>query len=202
MTTLRLIAVLLFAFAARAEVVLFADYSDPDVVRVGDRYYLTSSSFQSVPGLPILESRDLKEWKLVGHAIQRLPADFDRPQHGNGVWAPSIRHHDGWFWIYFGDPDRGIYMTRARDAKGPWEPLTLVHAAKGWIDPCPLWDDDGQMYLVHAWAKSRAGFNGVLHVNKLSADGRRVLDEGVMVFDGREHHPTIEGPKFYKRNGY
>ena len=199
---MRLLIVLLFALTARAEIVLHADYSDPDVIRVGDRYYLTSSSFANVPGLPILESPDLKTWSLIGYAIDRLPADFDRPQHGNGVWAPSIRHHDGWFWIYFGDPDRGIYMTRARNAKGPWEPLTLVHAAKGWIDPCPLWDDDGQMYLVHAWARSRAGFNSVLHVNKLSPDGKRVLDEGVMVFDGREHHPTIEGPKFYKRNGW
>jgi unsaturated rhamnogalacturonyl hydrolase len=199
---MRLLIVLLLAFAARAEIILHADYSDPDVIRVGDRYYLTSSSFANVPGLPILESPDLEEWSLAGYAIERLPADFDRPQHGNGVWAPSIRHHDGWFWIYFGDPDRGIFMTRARNAKGPWEPLTLVHAAKGWIDPCPLWDDDGQMYLVHAWARSRAGFNSVLHVNKLSPDGRRIVDEGVMVFDGREHHHTIEGPKLYKRNGY
>jgi Glycosyl hydrolases family 43/Pectinesterase/Beta xylosidase C-terminal Concanavalin A-like domain len=193
----------LLAFAANAEVVLFADYSDPDVIRVGKDYYLTSSSFQNVPGLPILQSQDLVHWKLVGHAIDRLPSpDFDVPQHGNGVWAPSLRHHDGWFWIYFGDPDRGIYMTRAREARGPWEPLTLVKAAKGWIDPCPLWDDDGSLYLVHAWAKSRAGFNGVLYVNRLSPDGRRVIDEGVMVFDGREKHPTIEGPKFYKRNGW
>ena len=183
-------------------IVLFADYSDPDVIRAGDDYYLVASSFQNVPGLPILHSRDLERWTLVGHAVDRLPADFDRVQHGNGMWAPSIRHHDGWFWIYVGDPDRGIYMTRARDPRGPWEPLTLVKEAKGWIDPCPLWDDDGSMYLVHAWAKSRAGFNGVLHVNRLSPDGRRVIDEGVMVFDGRERHPTIEGPKFYKRNGW
>ncbi|HEV7241743.1 MAG TPA: pectinesterase family protein [Thermoanaerobaculia bacterium] len=184
-------------------VILFADYSDPDVIRVGDDYYLVSSSFQAVPGLPILHSRDLVNWTIVGHAVDRLPSpDFDRPQHGNGMWAPSLRHHDGWFWIYVGDPDRGIYMTRARDARGPWEPLTLVKEAKGWIDPCPLWDDDGSMYLVHAWAKSRAGFNGVLHVNRLSPDGRRVVDDGVMVFDGRERHPTIEGPKFYKRNGW
>jgi len=193
---------LLLALNARPEVVLFADYSDPDVIRVGDDYYLVASSFQAVPGLPILHSRDLVNWTIVGHAVQRLPADFDRPQHGNGMWAPSIRHHDGWFWIYVGDPDRGIYRTRARDARGPWEPLTLVKAAKGWIDPCPLWDDDGSMYLVHAWAKSRAGFNGVLTVNKLTADGSRVVDDGVVVFDGREHHPTIEGPKFYKRNGW
>ena len=202
MTTLRLLVIVLLSLAAHAEVVVFADYSDPDVVRAGDDFYLVSSSFQNLPGLPILHSRDLESWTLIGHAVQKLPPEFDQPQHGNGVWAPSIRHHGGFFWIYFGDPDRGIYMTRARDARGPWEPLTLVHAAKGWIDPCPLWDDDGQMYLVHAWAKSRAGFNGVLHVNRLSPDGRRVLDEGTMVFDGREKHPTLEGPKFYKRNGW
>ncbi|HJQ37495.1 MAG TPA: pectinesterase family protein [Thermoanaerobaculia bacterium] len=196
--------------AARAEVILFADYSDPDVIRVGDHYYLVASSFQAVPGLPILESPDLVHWTLIGHAVERLPdsalcpppSALCPPQHGNGMWAPSIRHHDGWFWIYVGDPDRGIYMTRAREARGPWEPLTLVKAAKGWIDPCPLWDDDGNVYLVHAWAKSRAGFNGVLTVNKLTSDGRAVVDEGVVVFDGRERHPTIEGPKFYKRNGW
>ena len=76
---------------------------------------------------------------------------------------------------YFGDPDVGIFMTTAVDPRGPWEPLTLVHAARGWIDPCPLWDDDGAMYLVHAWAKSRAGFNSVLTLRRLSADGRSVL---------------------------
>lgn len=183
--------------------VLHADYSDPDVVRVGDDFYLVASSFGSVPGLPILHSRDLVNWTLIGHAAARLPSpDFDTPQHGKGLWAPSLRHHGGFFWIYVGDPDRGIYMTRARDPRGPWEPLHLVQAARGWIDPCPLWDDDGQVYLVHAWAKSRAGFNGVLHVRRLSADGRRVLDEGKQVFDGRERHPTIEGPKFYRRNGW
>jgi rhamnogalacturonyl hydrolase YesR/beta-xylosidase/lysophospholipase L1-like esterase len=183
--------------------VLFADYSDPDVVRSGDDYYLVASSFQMVPALPILHSRDLVSWTIVAHAADRLPADFDKPQHGNGMWAPSLRHHDGFFWIYVGDPDRGIFMTRARNPRGPWEPLTLIHAAKGWIDPCPFWEDDGSMVLVHAWAKSRAGFNGVLTLRRMSSDGRRVLDnEGAIVFDGRERHPTIEGPKLYKRNGW
>jgi beta-xylosidase len=183
--------------------VLHADYSDPDVVRVGDDYYLVASSFGHVPGLPILHSRDLVSWTLVGHAAPRLPSpDFDTPQHGNGVWAPSLRHHAGYYWIYYGDPDRGVYMTRARDPRGPWEPLHLVHAAKGWIDPCPLWDEDGKAYLVHAWARSRAGFNGVLHIRPLSPDGRRVLGEGAKVFDGGTRHPTIEGPKLHKRNGW
>jgi beta-xylosidase len=183
--------------------VLFADYSDPDVVRDGDDFYLVASSFSSVPALPILHSRDLVDWTIVGHAAARLPSpDFDTPQHGKGIWAPSFRHHDGYFWIYVGDPDRGVYMTRARDPRGPWEPLHLLQPARGWIDPCPLWDDDGSMYLVHAWAKSRAGFNGVLSVRRLTPDGRAFVGEETRIFDGGARHPTIEGPKLYKRDGW
>jgi len=196
------LVLILFAFAASAEPMLFADYSDPDAIRVGDDYYLVASSFQCVPGLPILHSRDLVDWTLIGYAADRLPPDFDRAQQGNGLWAPSLRHHDGWFWLFVGDPDRGIYLTKAKDARGPWEPLTLVKEAKGWIDPCPFWDDDGSLWLVHAWAKTRAGFQSVLSINRLSDDGRRVVDEGTVVFDGRERQPTIEGPKLYKRNGW
>jgi len=184
--------------------VLFADYSDPDVVRAGDDFYLVSSSFNVTPALPILHSRDLVNWTIVGHAAPRLPSPrYDQPQHGGGVWAPSLRVHNGRFWIYFGDPDLGVFMTSAADPRGPWEPLTLVAEAKGWIDPCPLWDDDGRVYLVHAWAKSRAGFNGILTVRRLTADGRRLADDvATTVFDGGTKHPTIEGPKFYKRSGF
>jgi beta-xylosidase len=182
--------------------VLFADYSDPDVLRVGREYYLVSSSFANVPGLPVLRSRDLVNWTIVGHALPRLPPAFDRPQHGKGVWAPSIRHHNGRFWIYWGDPDAGLYVTTAARASGPWAPPHLVTAALGLIDPCPLWDDDGRMYVVHAWARSRAGFNAVLTVLELSPDGRRVIAGGRPVFDGGTKHPTIEGPKLYKRDGW
>lgn len=186
-----------------ANPVLFADYSDPDVVRVGGDYYLVSSSFANVPGLPILRSRDLVNWTIVGHGLPRLPSpEFDRPQHGKGVWAPSIRHHAGRFWIYWGDPDAGLYMTTAERAEGLWAPPHLVKPARGLIDACPLWDDDGRMYVVHAWAKSRAGFNAVLTVLELSPDGRRVLGEGHTVFQGGAKHPTIEGPKLYKRDGW
>ena len=183
--------------------VLFADYSDPDAVRVGNDFYLVSSSFQCTPGLPILHSTDLVNWTIVGHAAARLPSPrYDVPQAGHGVWAPSLRHHDGRFWIYFGDPDLGIFMTTARDPRGPWAPLVMVRQARGWIDPCPLWGDDGRAYLVHAWARSRAGFNSILTVRRLSGDGQRVEDERCDVFDGHAEHPTIEGPKFYRRNGF
>ena len=182
--------------------VVFADYSDPDVVRVGDDLYMTASSFGAVPALPILHSTDLVNWRLVSHALPRMPADFDVPQHGNGVWAPSIRHHAGAFYIYWGDPDRGIYMVKARDPRGPWDPPVLVKAAKGWIDPAPLWDDDGQAYLVHAFARSRAGIKHRLHVARMHPDGTRLLDEGTLVFMDSVRHPTMEGPKFHKRDGH
>jgi beta-xylosidase len=186
--------------------VLFADYSDPDVIRVGNDYYLISSSFSAVPGLPVLQSRDLVNWRIIGHALPRLePADvFASPQHGGGVWAPSIRFHDGRFWIYYPDPDRGISLVTARDPRGPWSRPVLVKAGKGLIDPCPLWDDDGHVYLVHAWARSRAGFANLLTLMELSADGTRPLDDGRVLIDGNalSGYTTLEGPKFYKRDGW
>ena len=184
--------------------IIDADYSDPDVIRVGDDFYLTASSFNCVPGLPILHSKDLVNWKIIGHALQQQPPldVFARPQHGNGVWAPSIRFHAGYFYIFYGDPDFGIYMVKARNAAGPWSHPLLIRAAKGWIDPAPFWDDDGNAYLVHAWANSRSGIKSILTINRMSTDGTKLLDDGKMVFDGRVNHPTIEGPKLYKRNGY
>ncbi|MEG8988410.1 glycoside hydrolase 43 family protein [Ignavibacteria bacterium 4148-Me] len=183
--------------------IIFADYSDPDVIRVGDDFYMTSSSFSHFPGLPILHSKDLVNWEIISHAAIQYPIkEFNKPQHGNGIWAPSIRFHKGEFYIYYGDPDYGIFMTKSKNPEGPWTPLKLIKKAKGWIDPCPLWDDDGNAYLVHAWARSRAGIKHRLTVNKMSPDGEKILDEGVLVFCDSIKHPTMEGPKFYKRNGY
>ena len=184
--------------------ILHADYSDPDAIRVGDDFYMISSSFTDVPAIPILHSKDLVNWKIINHVFrQQEPLEvFAKPQHGGGVWAPSIRFHDGEFYIYYPDPDFGIYMTKTKNPAGEWSKPLLVKAGKGLIDPCPLWDDDGKAYLVSAFAGSRAGFKTVLIVSKMSADGTKVLDDGVMVFDGHEKHPTIEGPKFYKCNGY
>jgi beta-xylosidase len=184
--------------------IIDADYSDPDVIRVGDDFYLTASSFNCIPGLPILHSKDLVNWKIIGHALQEQPPRdvFARPQHGNGVWAPSIRFHNNHFYIFYGDPDFGIYMVKARNAAGPWSRPLLIRRARGWIDPAPFWDDDGNAYLVHAWANSRSGIKSILTINRMSPDGTKLLDDGKTVFDGRVNHPTIEGPKLYKRNGY
>lgn len=184
--------------------ILHADYSDPDAVRVGDDFFMTASSFNATPGLPILHSKDLVNWKLINHVFTKQPPFdvFDKPQHGGGVWAPAIRYHNNEFYIFYPDPDFGIYMTKTKNPAEAWSEPVLVKAGKGLIDPCPLWDDDGKAYLVSAFAGSRAGFKSVIIVSKMSADGTKLLDDGVLVFDGHDAHPTIEGPKFYKRNGF
>lgn len=184
--------------------VIDADYSDPDAIRVGDNYYLVSSSFDAIPGLPILQSKDLVNWTIIGHALKRQPPfeHFAKTQHGNGVWAPAIRFHNSEFYIYYPDPDFGIYVTKAKNPAGPWSDPVLVEGGKGLIDPCPLWDEDGKVYLVHAYAGSRAGIKTIIVVKKMNATGDQVIDEGKLVYDGHELDPTIEGPKFYKRNGF
>lgn len=183
--------------------VINADYSDPDVVAVGADYYLTASSFNCMPGLPILHSRDLVNWEIIGHALRSQFPDSVATQHGMGVYAPSIRHHDGYFYIYWGDPDRGVFMVRAADSAGPWSDPLMVIEGKGYIDTTPLWDDDGRCYLVNGWANSRIGFNGVLTVRELSADGTRPIGDPCIVFDGdATRNVTTEGPKFYKRDGW
>ena len=184
--------------------VLHADYSDPDAIRVGNDFYMTSSSFEDVPGLPILHSKDLVNWSLVGHALKRLQPyeHFSKPRHGEGVWAPALRYHNGEFYLYYPDPDFGIYLTKSKNAAGPWTEPVLVAGGKGLIDPCPLWDDDGRVYLVHAYAGSRAGIKSIISIKELNKEGTKAIDESKMVYDGHETDPTIEGPKFYKRNGY
>ena len=185
--------------------VLHADYSDPDVCAVNGHYYMTASSFNCTPGLPILHSEDLVNWEIINYAIKDVePLDFfSKPQHGKGVWAPSIRHHNGEFYIYWGDPDFGIFMVKTKDIYGEWDKPVLVKAGKGMIDPCPLWDDDGKVYLAHAWAGSRAKFNSVITVCEMNSEGTTVVSNPVLAFDGNDGtNHTIEGAKFYKHNGY
>jgi beta-xylosidase len=186
--------------------ILHADFSDPDAVRVGDDFWMTASSFSHVPGLPILHSKDLVNWELVNYALPRLVPEsaFATPQHGKGVWAPAIRQHAGKFWIYYPDPDFGIYVVTADDPAGQWSAPVLVKGGKGLIDPCPLWDDDGRVYLVHAWANSRANVKNALTLLELSADGTKVIDDFGYVINGDKlpGTTTLEGPKLYKRNGW
>ncbi|MBQ8639729.1 MAG: family 43 glycosylhydrolase [Lachnospiraceae bacterium] len=183
--------------------ILYTDYSDPDVIRVGEDYYMVASSFCNTPALPVLQSKDLVNWKMISYVLEQIDEPgYEVPQHGHGVWAPAIRYQEGYFYVYYPMPDEGIFMSKAKDAAGPWSKPVCVKRAKGWIDPCPFWDDDGKAYLVNGFAKSRCGIKSILHISEMSWDGTMLYGEGQHIFDGRNTQPTIEGPKMYKRNGY
>jgi len=174
--------------------VLCADYSDPDVVRVGEKYYMVASDFHFI-GMQLLESHDLVNWRIVTQVYSRfdLPGWDANSHYAGGSWAPALRYHNGKFWIYFCTPDEGLFMTQAERPEGPWSPLHCLKAVEKWEDPCPFWDDDGQAYL----GRSRHGAGPII-VHRMSADGRQLLDEGVTVYTG----PVAEGTKFLKRNGW
>ena len=180
--------------------ILCADYSDPDMVRVGDDFFMVSSSFNHMPALPILHSTDLVNWTIINHVFNALPlAGFDEYQPGKGVWAPSIRWHNNKLWVFFSTPDEGIFMSHTDDAWGEWSAPHCVQPAKGWIDPCPFWDDNGEAWLVHAFAHSRSGIKHQLQLFAMSPDGTSLLGEGRIIYDGSVDQPTLEGPKVYKR---
>ena len=174
--------------------VLNADYSDPDVIRVGDKYYMVASDFHFM-GMQVLESTDLLHWTIVSQVFDRLdyPGWSENKHFGGGSWAPSIRWHDGRFYVYFCTYEEGLFMSSATDAHGPWTPLHSLREVPKWEDPCPFWDDDGQAYL----GRSRHGAGPII-IHKMSPDGQTLLDDGVTVYTG----PVAEGTKFLKHDGF
>ena len=174
--------------------VLNADFSDPDVIRVGEKYYMVASDFHFM-GMQVLESDDMVNWRYVSQIYHRLdePGWNENQHYAGGSWAPAIRYHDGRFFVFFCTPDEGLYMSTAKDAHGPWAPLHLVKRVVKWEDPCPFWDEDGQAYL----GRSQHGAGPII-VHRMSPDGKRLLDEGVTVYTG----PVAEGTKFLKRHGW
>jgi beta-xylosidase len=182
--------------------VICADYSDPDVIRHGDDFWMVSSSFNCTPGIPVLHSKDLVNWRIVNHAVTQLPdPSYSEVRVGAGIFAPAIREHGGKFYVVFPMPDEGVYVTASDDPAGQWSEPHLLARAKGWIDPCPFWDDDGQAYLAHAYAFSRSGLKERIHLRPMSADARRLLGEGRELFH-TPHHLYLEGPKLHKLDGW
>lgn len=174
--------------------ILNADYSDPDVIRVSEKYYMVNSDFHYM-GMPVMESDDMVNWRIISQIYSRLdfPGWDSNENYGGGSWAPSIRYHDGKFWVYFCTPKEGLMMSTAIDPKGPWTPLHCVKRVSGWEDPCPLWDDDGQAYL----GRSQLGAGPII-LHRMSPDGKTLLDDGHIIYTG----PVAEGTKFHKRDGY
>jgi beta-xylosidase len=180
--------------------VLPADYSDLDALRVGDDYYAISSTFQFSPGMAILHSRDLVNWRTVGHAVSdltRISPELDwtrMNRYGRGIWAGTIRHHAGRFWIVFGTPDEGYFMTSAEKPEGPWTPVHPLLRSPGWDDCAPFWDDDGKGYFIGT--NFSDGYK--IHLWEMSPDNRTLIPESDRViyqFKGSEAN------KLYKFNG-
>ncbi|MFT3828419.1 MAG: glycoside hydrolase 43 family protein [Opitutaceae bacterium] len=175
--------------------ILPADFSDPDVIRVGDDFYLVASEFHFM-GIQVLHSRDLVNWRVLTRVFDRLPVatKYDEMKgYGEGTWAPSLRYHDGRFFLYACTPRDGLFLWTARDPAGPWAGPVTVRATEQWEDPCPFWDDDGQAYLV----RGRLGA-GPIYLHRMSTDGTQLLDDGVEIYRG----PVAEGPKVFKRHGW
>lgn len=183
--------------------VILSDYSDPDVIRKGDNYYMVASSFNHTPGVPVLKSKNLVDWKIINHVFDEIPFErFNKVCHGDGAWAPAIRYHNGLYYAIIPFPDEGIYISCTDDIeKGNWSKLWCLIEGKGIIDPCPLWVGD-KCYLVVGFAKSRIGFNSMLGVYEVTPDLKTQLTDYKIVFDGHGTQPTIEGPKFYYLNDY
>jgi beta-xylosidase len=187
--------------------VLPADFSDLDAIIVGKTFYAISSTMQYSPGMTVLASRDLVNWKILGGVVPDLTVidpnlNWDRmARAGRGIWAGAIRYHDGKFWVYFTTPDQGIFMSTATRPEGPWTPVVAVMPEPGWDDTCPFWDDDGQLYLLttHFAAEGESGTKYNIHLFKLAADGKSIVPGS-----GRILHQShgSEANKLYKWNGF
>lgn len=151
-----LLAVCIFAEAQTMKInnpVIGGFSPDPSVCRAGDYYYLCNSSFTWYPGLPIYRSRDLVSWELIGHGIERPDmVSLDGLMDKDGVWAPTIRWHDGVFYIFCNVSNGGNFFITARDAAGPWSNPVYIKDEEGnpmpGIDPSVFWDEDGTSYVL------------------------------------------------------
>jgi beta-xylosidase len=184
-----------------ANPILPGDYQNTDIIRVGSTYYYISATKELSPGMMILSSMDMVNWKAIGHAVNDLTQidlryNYNRMEgNSRGIWAVAIRYHDHQFYVYFTDPDFGVFMTTASKAGGPWAPLTKIIGAAGWDDPCPFWDDNGQAYLV----ATNFADNYKIHLFKMSTDGKALLKDTDQVI---HQSKGSEANKLYKINNY
>ncbi len=182
--------------------VIPADYSDIDCIRVGDDYYAISSTFQFSPGMIILHSKDLVNWRICGHAITDLTQispelNWNKMnRYARGVWAGSIRYHNGKFYIYFGTPDEGYFMTSAPRPEGPWEPLLPILQEAGWDDCSAIWDEKGNGYFIG----THFADDYKTYLFKLSKDGKKIDRKSAILVNsgsGREANKIIKVNDWY-----
>jgi beta-xylosidase len=186
--------------------VIPGDYSDIDAIRVGSDYYAISSTMQFSPGMVVIHSKDLVNWEIIGHVADDLTRigselNWDRMnRYGRGIWAGSIRYYKNKFWVYFGTPDEGFFMSSATNPAGPWEPLHQVWKTSGWDDCCSFCDDNGQLYFVATHInidpKNNKKYN--IHLFKMTPDGKQLIMESDSIIHQSQ---GSEANKLYKING-
>lgn len=180
--------------------VIPADFSDIDCIRVGDAYYAISSTFQYSPGMVIIRSTDLVNWHFVGHVVSDLSQIGNEltwkrmNRYGKGIWAGAIRFWKGRFYVYFGTPDEGLFMTSASSAEGPWEPLHCMKSESGWDDCCPFFEEDGRIYFVAT--RFADGYKTYLY--QLTQDGKELIESTKLLINEGKNR---EANKLYKIGG-
>lgn len=183
--------------------IISCDFSDPDAIRVGEDYFLVASSFSFCPGIPVLHSKNLVDYKIINYVYDKIPiSGYNTVKYGFGAWAPSIRFHDGVYYCLIPFPDVGIFVSSTTDPFKKWSQPELLIERCGLEDPCPIWVED-KCYVVVAFAKSRIGFNSKLAVYEVDCNLKTCLDDDyTVIYDGTATQPTIEGPKCYKIGDY
>ena len=178
---------------------------DPSICRVNDDYYLVTSSFTWYPGLPIYHSKDLVNWEIIGHAIDRPDMiDMDGLNDNDGIWAPTIRYHDGLFYIITtASKSGGNFYITATNPEGPWSDPIWIKDAPG-IDPSLFWDDDGKCYYTgNTWDfKKSWPSQCAVWMQELDLTQGKLIGERKILSYGHANNATYaEGPHIYKIDG-
>ena len=179
-----------------------ADFSDIDCIRVGNDFYAISSTFQFSPGMVVLHSTDLVNWRICGYAVEDLAQISPElnwtsmNRYGRGIWAGTIRYNNGRFYVFFGTPDEGYFMTSASNPEGPWDPLHQLLDEPGWDDCSVLWDEDGSACFVG----TNFADNYKTYLFNMSADGRKIDWSSAILVNsgaGREANKLIKVGDWY-----
>lgn len=181
-------------------------HPDPSICRVGDTYYMVNSSFEWFPGVPIHHSKDLINWELIGHALEH-PSQLamkEGMRPSRGIWAPTIRHHDGLFYMITTAQDSGgNFFVTAKDPAGDWSEPVWIEGAPG-IDPSLFWDDDGRCWFTAASTLGQGqlwpNMNGV-YIAEIDPSNGKLLSKKTYLTAGHAANARwTEGPHIFKRN--
>lgn len=193
--------------------ILSGFYPDPSICRVGDDYYMVTSSFVYYPGLPVFHSKDLVNWEQIGHGIHRTnQLDYKNCETSLGLWAPTIRYHKGRFYIINTfvsegrEARRDNFIITADQAQGPWSDPVFIEGADG-IDPSIFFDDDGRVWYAGNCIipKEESEYEGhhAIYLCELNPETFQIISDKTIIWNGnRTASKWIEAPHFYKKGGY